>query len=285
MDAAQLSEAEERAARAPLVPDELARRFERASVSYDVEWLEPVTRRPTSPRGLTVRRFGEAVAFAAPGAPDLDFLNRVNGLWPEEAASLPEIAAWYRGLGLRFWAEVVPLEGADALAEGLERVGAERIGFHCVLFGEAGAAGAAGRAPGGVEVREVGGDELARFTSTLLDGHGVPPAVRGELDLQSHWGDIPGWRLYLGEVEGEPAGAAVLRVGDGVGLLATASTVPRFRGRGVQTALIARRLEDAAGAGCELVTSAAAAGSISLRNLARDGLRPAFTKTVWRLGG
>jgi hypothetical protein len=75
----------------------------------------------------------------------------------------------------------------------------------------------------------------------------------------------------------------VLGVRDRVGYLANASTVEAFRRRGCQTALVARRIDDAATAGCELVTALTTFGSASQRTLERAGLRIAYTKTVWRL--
>ena len=74
-----------------------------------------------------------------------------------------------------------------------------------------------------------------------------------------------------------------MRVGDGIGYLANAATVPGFRGRGCQTALLARRIADAAAAGCDLVAGQATFGSTSQRNMERMGLRPAVTVTTWRM--
>jgi hypothetical protein len=57
-----------------------------------------------------------------------------------------------------------------------------------------------------------------------------------------------------------------------------------MRGRGCQSALLSRRIADAAAAGCDSVASLAEFGSGSHRNLERAGLRVAFTQAVWRLG-
>jgi ribosomal protein S18 acetylase RimI-like enzyme len=100
----------------------------------------------------------------------------------------------------------------------------------------------------------------------------------------SRWGEIEAWKLYLARVDGVPAGAALLALDDDLGYLANASTLPDFRRRGVQTALIASRIADAEAAGCEVVASQAEFGSASQRNLERSGLRVAYTKAVWRLG-
>jgi ribosomal protein S18 acetylase RimI-like enzyme len=99
----------------------------------------------------------------------------------------------------------------------------------------------------------------------------------------ARWAALGAWRLYLARVDGEPAGAALLTLDEDIGYLANASTLPEYRGRGVQTALIARRIGDAAACGCDTVCSGAAFGSVSQRNLQRAGLHVAYTKAVWRL--
>jgi GNAT superfamily N-acetyltransferase len=66
--------------------------------------------------------------------------------------------------------------------------------------------------------------------------------------------------------------------------LAMAGTLPEFRGRGSQAALIHARIGAAAAAGCDLVVATAAFPSSSHRNLERCGLRTAYTKPVLRLG-
>ncbi len=127
-------------------------------------------------------------------------------------------------------------------------------------------------------------DRVDVFSDALLRGHGVPEQER-ELAIasQRHWPALPGTKLYLATVEDQPAAAAVLRIGDGIGYLANASTIPEFRGRGCQTALLARRIADATDAGCGLVAGQATFGSTSQRNMQRMGLQPALTVTTWRM--
>ena len=58
------------------------------------------------------------------------------------------------------------------------------------------------------------------------------------------------------------------------------ATLPEYRGRGVQTALIAQRLHEAALAGCEYAVVSTNPGSGSQRNMERRGFRVAYTKPV-----
>ncbi len=67
---------------------------------------------------------------------------------------------------------------------------------------------------------------------------------------------------------------------NGVAVLAGGGTLPEFRGRGGQTALLRRRVSDASSSGCDLVVSQATPGSTSQRNMERIGFHPAYTELI-----
>lgn len=58
------------------------------------------------------------------------------------------------------------------------------------------------------------------------------------------------------------------------------STLPEFRGQGVQRALIIARLKEARSQGLKLATSITRVGDGSARNLERVGLRPGYTTSI-----
>jgi GNAT superfamily N-acetyltransferase len=93
-------------------------------------------------------------------------------------------------------------------------------------------------------------------------------------------GNVP----FLAEIDGRAVAAGALRIHDGVALLSGASTVPEWRRRGAQRALLEARLDYAARAGCALAMIAAEPGSESARNSERRGFRIAYTRIKWRLG-
>lgn len=62
--------------------------------------------------------------------------------------------------------------------------------------------------------------------------------------------------------------------------LGGASTRPEFRRRGVQSALIAQRLQAAYAQGCRLAYAKTSPGSDSQRNLQRAGFELAYSKAV-----
>jgi ribosomal protein S18 acetylase RimI-like enzyme len=59
-----------------------------------------------------------------------------------------------------------------------------------------------------------------------------------------------------------------------------AGTLPQFRGRGIQTALLRTRMKAAAAAGCELAVVVTRGGTTSERNCVRLGFRIAYSKAT-----
>jgi GNAT superfamily N-acetyltransferase len=263
------------------VTDELLVRLEDVGDAFNVSWVEGARDLPGNPLGVEVERFGAAVALARRGEPELDFMNRICGLHPADEGRVAEIAAFYRARRIEPWIELTPTAGFDRLAARLAADGGRHVGFHVWLYGLP----EARPEPPGVEIRRVGAAEVERFATIRLEGNELPPhVVEREAPTLHAWADRGELLLYVATVDGEDAAAAALMVSDGLGYLATAATLPKLRGRGVQSALIARRISDAAELGCDLVASQTEPQSQSQRNLQRAGLRVACTKAVWRLG-
>ena len=130
----------------------------------------------------------------------------------------------------------------------------------------------------GLAETSVWADVLARAWSSehpelaeLLAGHGAIAAACKD--------SVP----FLAEYRGQPGAAGSLCLHEGVGLLGGAATVPELRRRGLQTALIAARMQYAMDHGCDLLMVAVEPGSNSQRNAERNGFRVAYTRTKWRL--
>jgi GNAT superfamily N-acetyltransferase len=83
---------------------------------------------------------------------------------------------------------------------------------------------------------------------------------------------------FIAELDGESVAAGSLHLHDGVALMAGASTVPAFRGRGAQAALLHARLAFAFEHGAELAMMVAAPGSASQRNAQRAGFSIAYSR-------
>jgi GNAT superfamily N-acetyltransferase len=262
-----------------MVGSALARRLERAGCRFMLGWMEAARAAPGNPLGLVRRPFGEAVAVARPSLAELDFMNTVYGLSAADAGCVEEIIAFYDGLGVRPSFELIPEPDFETLAERLHAAGAGQVGFHAVLAGVA-----ERQPPAPLEVVELdGGARADEFARVLLEGHGVPAAdIALEAAAVERWHGLDGLRSYVALDGGRTVAAGALLVADGIGYLANSATRPDARGRGAQTALVRRRIEDARAAGCELVSAQASFGGTSQRNLERAGMRVAFTKAMWR---
>jgi GNAT superfamily N-acetyltransferase len=88
---------------------------------------------------------------------------------------------------------------------------------------------------------------------------------------------------FLAEIDGELGAAGSLSIHEGVALFGGAATVPEFRRRGLQTALLHARLQYAFEHGCDLAMIVAEPGSGSQRNAERRGFGVAYTRFKWKL--
>ena len=90
---------------------------------------------------------------------------------------------------------------------------------------------------------------------------------------------------FYAELDGEPIATGGISLGEGIALMAGASTIPAQRQQGAQLALLKARLQYAAAHGCDLAMMCAAPGSASQRNAERQGFRIAYTRIKWAKSG
>jgi GNAT superfamily N-acetyltransferase len=258
-----------------MTPHESALELEWVANGYSVRCLRLMP-------DVTITAFGTAEAACCPGHPDVDFLNMVHLLLPADAGRVPEIARHYRDAGVQPWLELMPAPDFGRLADELSAAGGRQIGFH-VTHERAVPAPAPRALPAGVAIERLGAD-IGDFGRVMAVGHDVPAAaIEDALTRTPLHAGVEGASLYLATVDGMPAAAAVLCVSGEIAYLANAATMPPFRRRGCQTALIERRLADAAEAGCRRACVLTTWASQSHANVARAGFRTAYTKAVWRL--
>ena len=91
---------------------------------------------------------------------------------------------------------------------------------------------------------------------------------------------LPGFVRYLGTLDDAVAGGAGLRIHQGVAQLCGSATRPDQRRRGVQTALLSRRLADAAAAGCDIAVITTQPGSKSQENAQRRGFSLLYARAI-----
>src|SRR5205807_671129 len=73
----------------------------------------------------------------------------------------------------------------------------------------------------GISTREIAADEIDHFSSVLWRGNVAPSPVHPlAIEMTRAWNDIPGWRMFLAEVDGRDAAAALMCVDGRLALLA-----------------------------------------------------------------
>jgi ribosomal protein S18 acetylase RimI-like enzyme len=82
-------------------------------------------------------------------------------------------------------------------------------------------------------------------------------------------------------VDGRPVAQAILHWQGDIGYLESAGTLSAYRGRGLQQALIRRRIADAMAQGCRLIIGGAEFASPSVANQMACGLAVAYTAARW----
>jgi len=143
--------------------------------------------------------------------------------------------------------------------------------------------------PAGIEIRRSGDEEFEAWLNVVADGAAHPDAqgvpwheefprdiyLAAERDLAA-----AGVIRYAAVRDGALAGGAGLRLAEGIAQFAGAATAPAHRRRGIQSALLAARLVDAAEAGCTVAVITTQPGSTSQQNAQRRGFDLLYTRAV-----
>ena len=234
---------------------------------------------------------GGLALFAGPRSP----MNKVIGFGFDGALDLQELATieerWAeRGEPVRI--ELSILADPAVVAKLSER-GYRLHGFENVLACPITAASQPAAPAPEIAIEIVGDDSFEEwFTIAIdsfanMDGSGSaadPVLPREELErlFREAMGpqSVEGLTRYIARLDGEPAGEAALHVDEGLALLSGSGTVPHLRGRGVQKALVARRLDDARREGCDLAVVVTAPGTRSQDNVMRRGFELLYTRAI-----
>jgi GNAT superfamily N-acetyltransferase len=264
----------------------LAARIERAECRLLADSAASAARRRPGTGVFATPLAGGIATFTAVGS-----LNKVAGLGfvgplDEHALSAVERAFAERGVPVQ--AEVASL-GDPAVVRMLTGRGYRLQGFENVL-GRGLPAGPTPPLPEGVVVAPSSIDELGTWIDVVATGFASPDA-QGVVSEESYPRDLlervvadmasaEGFSRILARRDGVTAGGASLRLSEGVAHLCGAATLPGHRRRGVQSAMLAARLETAAGAGCDVAVVITQPGSKSQENVQRQGFEMLYTRAV-----
>jgi GNAT superfamily N-acetyltransferase len=267
----------------PLRLDAIERRFWR-------EVWESVPAAVAREHGVEARDFGPVQVTVVDDLAEVGMLNLVLGASEPGAVSGGHLGAaseWVRARGVSPYVPLTPDLPESPVAEAwLERNGFAR-GYAWVKFVRD-AHPPRFRAPEDVEVIELGAGESEPFGAIAATGFGMPAWAA------AFFARLPGregWRCYGARVDGELGACGAMLIDDGVAELGVAATLEPARRRGCQLALLRRRIEDAAAAGCHTLfvetgerVEERPAGSY--RNILRAGFERAYLCPNWqRLSG
>ncbi len=136
-------------------------------------------------------------------------------------------------------------------------------------------------APANLEVRPIKGDERDPWSALLARVFFADEAPRFErffLPWTRHEQAFCIAAFLDGKMAGG-AGGLMVPEHKMAGLFG-AATLPEFRGKGIQTALLNERLKRTQAAGCDLAVTLTMPGTTSQRNAEKAGFRAAYTKVV-----
>jgi len=262
---------------------DLARRLEGTEVAGNTEFVEARARVDPEAAAEWTEVAGARALFDGPESP----CTQVFGLGvfdPVEETHLERIEAFYRERGSATFLEVCSL-APPSLHGMLADRGYRPIELSHVMvrpldkaIPESDAAGDAG-----ITIRPAEPDEAAAWA--YLSAEGWSDEAPQYLDFIRDLGRVNAARrdtiCFYAEASGQPIATGALCIGEGVALLAGASTIPRARRRGAQTALLAARLHVARDRGCDLAMVVTEPGSRSQRNAERNGFQVAYGRTKW----
>ncbi len=263
----------------------LARRLERASAMSGKACAEGAQKLHPELGVAEVEIAGGIAVYAGVDSPVTQALG-VGLDGPVEAAELDRLEQFYQSRGAPVAIELCPLAGLP-LYEALAKRDYRLVEVSNVLVRELKSTDEftlrpeePQAKPSGVTVCEAGLADEQVFTRTVAEGFrehaAVTPAI---LEVMEGFFRSENTCSFLAFVDGMPAGGGSVFAFGGVGGIFGASTLPQFRGRGVQTALLAARLHWAARQGCDLAKGITLPGSVSQRNHERFGFRVAYTRT------
>jgi GNAT superfamily N-acetyltransferase len=258
----------------------LARRLENTDALAAVEYARAWAKAHEYQGLFSLAVAGGHAGFAGVGSP----LTQAFGLGlngPVTGDDLQRLEEFFRNRGASVNIETCPLADPSLFAL-LNTRGYQPIEFSNVLVREltvkdvrvpeAADSEVRVRIPEATEADDV----TLTVTKSFFEGGEFTPEL---LDAFTGLFNAVGTSCFVAEVGGVMAGGAMVGIFDGVATLGGAGTLPEYRNRGVQRALIYARLAFAVENGCDLAMVATQPGSGSQRNVERQGFRIVYTRT------
>ncbi|HEX2622818.1 MAG TPA: GNAT family N-acetyltransferase [Phototrophicaceae bacterium] len=264
----------------PRMTKSLALRVEFGDAHYFIARLKALQSVDNNTYGAEIRQWGAAVALLVRDNRHPVF-NRVMGMSDETVDVLDEIIDWYRANQRECRFDITPGHVSEKLLAALAKRGFYQSGFQNALYASAQFDNAY-VPPQDIIVRRIPPGDKDLMADVYATGFNLAaklqPAMKDSLKALFA---SPAARFYGAHINDKLVATGVLFISDSVGYLASGATLPNYRNKGCQGALIQQRITDAALDQCDLVAAQTSFASSGQRNLEKAGLRVAYTKTIW----
>jgi len=257
-----------------------AERLEQSEIDVLHSRLTAIKERNGNPMGVEIQRFGNATAFSVKNIPGPSF-NTVKGLKDGDEKHIENILDFYNQKEIPVRFELTPAHVSSDFLIYLKKKGLYQSDFHTTLYASLPQKLDLIVEPT-ISIRELKSNEFDTFSEIYSKGFQMPEFLRSGIAQNNEiLYDSENWIFYLASVGNEPAGIGVLFIKDGMATLAVAATVPHLRNKGIQTALIKKRIFQAELMNCNVAVGQARFGTVSQNNMEKEGLKVAYTKAIW----
>jgi hypothetical protein len=258
---------------------DLVGRFERHLAGAVESLLTRSLGVPGNPEGYALVRDGPILATLSTN-PRAGWATQTYGITGQPPEAARRVVEFFEAHAVPARMRIVPVAFTAEQADVLSALGLRQVDFHTILWATLPTAPAP---PATADIREVTTVEtMDAHIDIQLAAYDVPPPVIERLrPLRRPWFDSKDRRFYLAYVDGRPAAQAILHWRDGLAYLESAGTLPAHRRRGLQRALIARRIADATALGCRTIIGGADFDNESRTNQLASGLAVAYTAAIW----
>ena len=215
---------------------------------------------------------GGFAAFAGAGSPFTHAVG-IGMSGPVSAADIDRIEEFYFSRECNVNLDLCPF--ADpTLPDLLGRRGYRVVEFNNILVRRL----TTPSEPADPRIEQVNGETVADWSRMLAEGFFEHEPSIDELEIGRAVFGMRGAAAFCLNIDGNAASGGAACIHSGLAVLFGDATLPRFRGRGLQTALISRRLSWAIANVADLATAATLPGTVSQRNYERSGFRVAYAK-------
>lgn len=261
------------------VNQELLMKIEEIEIECWKDYLTGAMDITDNPLGINFSSLGRSTAFLV-GASSSLFFNKTLGFGPEHLEKLEDLLTFYHDNEKSCTIELIPRQDEYETLLTLARSGLYNSGYTVILFKEI--YELITSLNDNINIEEVDKSE----TNILADIHVKGFQFQGDESEFEHTIVEEGYKhdnfkCYVAKLENQIIGSGSLYIQGDMGIMFGGATIPEFRGRGGQRALLEYRINEALKMGCKTLVSQTDLFSSSQRNLERVGFQIACNRARW----